>query len=137
MNHHFLYQVNVRILLTSMVFLFFVDRPCQSAVLAGPDEDCLYAERGATAYWFCHDNRDFATARSYCAKVDMDLARVDDAAENRFIHDHIGFDSWIGATDENAEGNWRWVDDGTVFWSGGPDGDVVGLSYANWACVST
>ncbi len=43
---------------------------------------------------------------------------------------------WIGASDANVEGVWRWVtgpEAGTQFWNGGPGGNTTPpFNYANW-----
>lgn len=46
---------------------------------------------------------------------------------------------WIGASDAEQEGTWKWVtgpETGTVFWSGGSNGfggSPVGDAYSNWS----
>lgn len=40
--------------------------------------------------------------------------------------------AWIGAQDQDQEGEWRWLDDGSQFWSGDAFGTSVAESYSNW-----
>jgi hypothetical protein len=40
---------------------------------------------------------------------------------------------WIGANDISTEGTWVWVDDGTQFWQGGPNGSPVDGRFNNWS----
>lgn len=44
---------------------------------------------------------------------------------------------WIGATDEDVEGEWGWLgtfdqDESIPFWSGKADGKAIGNKYVNW-----
>jgi hypothetical protein len=62
------------------------------------------------------------------------LATITSAEENEFLRQaRMLGPFWIGASDRDVEGEWRWVvgpEAGTLFWLGGPDGEAVG--YANW-----
>jgi hypothetical protein len=83
----------------------------------------------------------FATARSDCAAKSMRLARIDDAAENTWVHSMIpaadqmsnivSLWRWIGGNSLVTAGDWRW-DDGQAFWSGGSSGSAVNGAYTNW-----
>ena len=70
--------------------------------------------------------------------VSGQLATIHSAAENELIWNlasSIGNDVFIGATDQDVEGEWRWYDGGTAgdqFWSGDDTGSAVGGRYHNW-----
>jgi hypothetical protein len=65
----------------------------------------------------------------------MRLVRIDDEAENTWIHQvafTFGVDrNWLGGSDTHAATDWRWAD-GTQFWSGLASGMPVGGLYTNW-----
>jgi beta-lactamase regulating signal transducer with metallopeptidase domain len=63
------------------------------------------------------------------------LATVTSKEENDFLFLQWGQagSAWMGASDAEQEGNWKWVtgpEAGTVFWIGDADGKAVG--YHNW-----
>lgn len=64
------------------------------------------------------------------------LATITSQEENDFLNSttrFLGEGLWIGASDRDAEGEWKWVvgpEAGELFWSGGPDGTANGFS--NW-----
>jgi len=80
-------------------------------------------------------------AREVCEEKGGHLVTITSQEEEDFIEGLIEdngssdiYHYWLGATDEDEEGVWRWVD-GEVFWEGGPaskGGHPVGGMYENW-----
>jgi hypothetical protein len=66
---------------------------------------------------------DWNSAKTFCEKLGGHLATITSVEENKAVLDLLlkaNKDAWIGATDKNEEGNWKWV-------NGEP------FSYSNWA----
>jgi hypothetical protein len=63
------------------------------------------------------------------------LATITSAEENDFIAQKVSSNGWIGASDAESEGTWKWVtgpETGTTFWQGASNGVRVSNMYANW-----
>ena len=63
------------------------------------------------------------------------LATITSDGENAFIQQKTKGVGWIGASDQAAEGVWRWVtgpEAGTQFWQGTSTGNAVNGMYNNW-----
>jgi hypothetical protein len=64
------------------------------------------------------------------------LATITSAIENDFIWTKTDGVGWIGASDAEMEGDWKWVtgpETGTLFWRGNASGYRVNGQYSNWA----
>jgi gliding motility-associated-like protein len=64
------------------------------------------------------------------------LATITSAIENDFIWTKTDGVGWIGASDAEVEGDWKWVtgpEAGTLFWRGNANGYRVNGQYSNWA----
>lgn len=63
------------------------------------------------------------------------LATITTQEEEAFLTQEyfMGFTLWLGGSDSEVEGEWRWVvgpEAGELFWQGGVDGTAV--AYADW-----
>lgn len=102
---------------------------------------CRTGTYGGHDYEMCDVAASHAAAAADCASRGSLLARIDDAAENAWVHSSIpaadqannntSLWRWLGADDLAMLGEWRWAD-GTAFWTGGNKGMPTGGAYANW-----
>ncbi len=63
------------------------------------------------------------------------LVNINSAAEQTYVAGLSANHLWIGASDKNQEGVWRWYDGDTAgaqFWSGSGGGVAVGSTYNFW-----
>lgn len=62
-----------------------------------------------------------------------DLAAIYDAATNDLLAGLIPSEAWLGGSDADVEGSWRWVIDDAPFWNGdGATGSAVNGAYESW-----
>ena len=94
------------------------------------DQSCPndWEEEGGRCYLWPNIKKTWHDAELYCNKEDGHLASV----TNKRIHDYIwskkklldkSTEFWIGGTDEEQEGNWRWADGSPwdfTFWGSTP-----------------
>ena len=98
---------------------------------------CDQKSQGGHTYLLCKEQRNWADANGGCIAIGMLLVRIDDATENQWLFDNANTpggsinDVWIGATDQEVEGEWRWTD-GALFWLGDKDGAAQNGLFAGW-----
>ncbi|KAL4218171.1 hypothetical protein ACF0H5_022907 [Mactra antiquata] len=68
---------------------------------------------GGSCYLFAHNPATFTEAEHYCRQHhNSHLVHVNTDLENRFIRDRLrdlkSKDWWVGLTDEDIEGVWKW-----------------------------
>ncbi|MGZ3450745.1 MAG: C-type lectin domain-containing protein [Polyangiales bacterium] len=75
---------------------------------------CAPASFGPHKYLFCERDANWEEARTTCQFAGLDLAVIDDAAENDFLTKAIApassSDFYIGLNDQVKEGDYVWVD---------------------------
>jgi hypothetical protein len=103
---------------------------CVSGAVLAPNQSC-YLLVSAASSW------QDARARCQGQGTGWDLATVRSAGEEAFLLALalLGTirDVWVGASDLQREGAWRWVGDSGAFWIGtGSTGSRVGNAYVNW-----
>lgn len=96
-----------------------------------PPADCTSGEFNGHEYRFCSAPLPFDAARAACSLLGMDLVNVDDAGENGYVLQNLTSDSYIGITDREREGAWRWIAENRLAWCAEPDVAQPG-AYANW-----
>jgi hypothetical protein len=91
------------------------------------------------AYLFRSETKPFTIAAAQCRFYDMHLVSIESPTEDAFILQSAGkitqpsqFDYfWIGGSTIGSPGTWHWTD-GSVFWTGGTNGQQIGDAYFNW-----
>ena len=98
---------------------------CAALQSQGPNGNC-FAVLAALQTW--------ADARQSCRAIGAgwDLASIRSAAVDQFISNLISDETWIAASDEDQEGRWVWLDDGTAFWDIDSDAGALNGEYAHW-----
>ncbi|XP_060576651.1 perlucin-like protein [Ruditapes philippinarum] len=71
---------------------------------------------GGSCYLVLEAPLTFSGARAACAKRRAVLVHINNAEENKFLASYVkrkskGYNYWIGLTDYNTEGTFRWIDD--------------------------
>jgi hypothetical protein len=86
-----------------------------------PEPDCEFVADRDHGYYLCDEPHDWQGARDHCAELPgVHLASVDDEIEDEFLLDQIGDKTWIGGSDRQHEGEFRW-EGGELFWRGGAE----------------
>lgn len=63
------------------------------------------------------------------------LVTITSEEEDQFLVERLSDDGWMGASDIEDDGDWKWIngpEEDTSFWSGVVDGVPIGESYVNW-----
>lgn len=111
----------------------FVVCPTCGVCPVAPKAGCLPAAHEGAFYFSCAQGLNWNDAVATCVGAGMHLVHIDSEDEDAWLQDLLDADAWIGATDQESEGVWRWSDDGAQFWMGRSSGSATGGSYAHWA----
>ena len=93
------------------------------------------AEKEGHYYSLYNGSYTWAEAEEICVSMGGHLVSINSIEEQKTIEEMLPFGAmtlyWIGATDKDSEGIWKWVDTGEVFWQGQSNGS--GTGYSNWS----
>ncbi|XP_073730768.1 uncharacterized protein [Misgurnus anguillicaudatus] len=94
-------------------------------------------------YYISSEEKNWNDSRRYCRDRGADLIIINNKEEQDFIEKNDGDDKiWIGLTDSDEKGNWKWVDGSTLnssFWKSGEpnryggDKDCAVFESTGWA----
>ncbi|XP_073714317.1 C-type lectin domain family 4 member M-like isoform X2 [Misgurnus anguillicaudatus] len=81
----------------------------------------------STLYYISSEKNSWDESRRYCREKGADLIIINNREEHDFIKKMAGTEyTWIGLSDSDEEGRWKWVDGSTLtsgFWhTGDPNG---------------
>ncbi|XP_048012923.1 C-type lectin domain family 4 member M-like [Megalobrama amblycephala] len=78
----------------------------------------------SSLYFISSEKKNWAESRRYCTERGADLIIINNREEHGFVSNSYE-DFWIGLTDSDVEGRWKWVDGSTLtsgfWWSGEPN----------------
>lgn len=108
---------------------------CESEPVAtppdAPDSSCALQELDGKHYWFCTGQKTFDEARASCRRAGTDLAAIESGAENQFVAEHLAVPSFVGLSDQDREGAWKWLATQQLTYCAGTG--VSNQSYVSWA----
>jgi len=100
--------------------------PCATPEIVGPNGRC-YLVVAETLSW------DDARLGCQAHGTGWDLAAIRNQAVNDFVGTLTDAEAWLGGSDAEVEGTWRWVSDGAPFWSGdGTTGSAINGAFEVW-----
>lgn len=105
---------------------------------SGGADECTTASYGNHDYSFCGIVDSAVLAAAKCQSLGMGMVSIESQEENAFVLGKQQGSSWLGGTDQLAEGTWLWASTGTVFWAGGsPEsgGKAVDGVYQNFIAL--
>lgn len=102
---------------------------------------CTWHTFSGDNYLFCNSQpgQTWEAARTFCQALKMDLTVIDSMEEDAFVASHC-IDNWIGCSDLDSEGDWRWIvpggsRTGTLFWKGVSNGMKQGTAFTHWSAT--
>ncbi|XP_063079999.1 CD209 antigen-like protein C [Engraulis encrasicolus] len=85
---------------------------------------------GSSLYYIYSDKKSWADSKQHCMDLGAHLVIIDSQEEQEFILERIKTRAWIGLSDLETEGVWKWVDGNNLgkprFWMQGEPNDQDG-----------
>jgi hypothetical protein len=86
---------------------------------AGGNPPCTSGLFNGKSYAFCGVVDSATAALAKCESLDMAMVSIESKAENTYVQSKQS-STWLGGSDEDMEGEWRWVRTGVLFWKEKP-----------------
>ncbi|HEX7478529.1 MAG TPA: C-type lectin domain-containing protein [Polyangiales bacterium] len=121
---------------------------CERPSKPPPDPLCSYAVHAGHGYWLCETPEYWDEAHYHCSSMNLELASIEDAAENTFLQSQLVSASYyIGYSDAAVQGTFVWIDASptsfTAWGAGEPvnttgneDYAVIAKSDGTWSAMS-
>ncbi|XP_036418072.1 CD209 antigen-like [Colossoma macropomum] len=87
-----------------------------------------WKKHGNSYYYLLNEEKSWSAARQDCLKRGADLVIINSREEQEFIKKENKY-VWIGLSDADTEGQWKWIDGSpltTAFWRNGEPNDANG-----------
>ncbi|XP_056591959.1 C-type lectin domain family 10 member A-like isoform X2 [Triplophysa dalaica] len=105
-----------------------------------PEHKDGWIEQEVRLYLISSELKNWTESRSYCRDRGADLIIINNKEEQDFVNNITsGAQHWIGLSDSDVEGTWKWVDGSTLtsgFWEVGQPGyhrlENCALSQPEW-----
>ncbi|KAK1792592.1 hypothetical protein P4O66_012527 [Electrophorus voltai] len=142
-NHHFVKLEKSTFHAQTISFLGFI--VSHSTLCMDPAKFSTSGWRcfSSSMYYISTGEKSWSESRQDCREKRADLVTINSKEEQEFIHKILGsLSAWIGLTDSEREGTWKWVDGTaltTKYWGSGEpnsragDEDCVMLNDGKWA----
>ncbi|XP_074551396.1 C-type lectin domain family 10 member A-like [Halichoeres trimaculatus] len=94
---------------------------------------------GCSCYLFSTQEKSWEESRQDCRATGADLVVIESLEEQEFISKSAKADSWIGLSDRDDEGTWKWVDGSSLtqgfWWGPQPDNGRGDPQYGEEDCA--
>nr|XP_055074616.1 CD209 antigen-like [Misgurnus anguillicaudatus] len=68
----------------------------------------------SSLYFISSDKKTWSDSRTNCTQRGADLIIINNQEEQGFVKNMSGIEYWIGLSDSDVEGTWKWVDGSTL-----------------------
>ncbi|KTF77790.1 hypothetical protein cypCar_00038059 [Cyprinus carpio] len=81
--------------------------------ILGKDDEWIYYQ--FSFYYMSNETKSWTESRQDCLKKGADLIIINNSEEQDFVKNNtVNRENWIGLTDIDEEGRWKWVDGSTL-----------------------